>query len=63
MQGGEELKRVPQLLAALAQVVQGFGGRVRGDRRAAPGDLGEGHPGALRGEQAGGLPGGFVRLP
>jgi hypothetical protein len=63
MQGSEELKRVPQFLAALAQVVQGFGGRVRGDHRAAPGDLGKGHPGSLRGEQADGLPRGFVRLP
>ena len=31
---GEELQRVPQLLAALAQVMQGLGGRVGGDLRA-----------------------------
>ncbi len=62
VQRGEELQRVPQFLAALAQVVQGLGGRVLGDRRAAPGDLGEGHPGALGGEQAGGPPCGFVGL-
>ncbi|MDX6342229.1 MAG: hypothetical protein QOH87_2367, partial [Trebonia sp.] len=62
VQGGEELQRVPQLLAALAQVMQGLGGRVAGDRRAAPGDLGEGHPGSLRGKQAGGPPCGCMDL-
>ena len=63
MQRREELQRVPQFLAPLAQVVQGLGGRVRGDRRAAPGDLGEGHPGALGGERAGGPPAARLRLP
>jgi hypothetical protein len=63
MQRCEELQRVPQFLAALAQVMQGLGGRVRGNRRAAPGHLGEGHPGALRGKQAGGPPCGCIGLP
>src|SRR6185437_16587623 len=63
VQRGEELQRVPQFLAPLAQVVQRLGGRVPGDRRAAPGDLGKGYPGALGGEPAGRPPGGFVRLP
>jgi hypothetical protein len=62
VQRGEELQRVTQFLAPFAQVVQGFGGRVGGDRRAAPRHLGEGHPGALSGEQAGGPLCGFFEL-
>src|ERR1700726_642311 len=63
MQRAVELKRGPEFLAPLAQVMQGLGGRVRRNRRAAPCHLGEGHPGALRGKQAGGPPCGCMGLP
>ena len=53
IQRGEELQRVAQFLAALTEVMQDFWWRVCRDRRATLGDLGEGHPGPLRGEQAG----------
>ena len=57
MQGREELQQVAQLLGAFTQVVQGFGGRVRGDRGAVRHDPAERAPGRAQGQlRRGGRP-------
>src|SRR5271167_968832 len=50
VQWGEELERVAQLLAAFAQVMEGFGGRLWGDGGAALGDFRERRAGPVRRE-------------
>jgi hypothetical protein len=50
VQRREELQRVPQLLAAFSQVMEGLVRRVLGDRRTPLGDLGERATGPLDGQ-------------